>query len=361
MPKPLPASILSPNKKKVNANGAATEGIILGDLVRWNPSQLRNGHGVIIGTSGSGKTQTIKAIAYELPNLYPEIKRVVIDFHGDQALPEERCYHLNMESPYGVNPLQLDLDKKGGGPGLQAIAVAATIKKALVLGVNQEGLLIEILQGCYAQKGIINDDFSSWTKTPPTFADVQKEILSRIEDGCKESQKLALKLAATFQYGILNKSQPNLDHPLIRFDLSALGKVPGLGAIATEAILKQLMDTHRLMGEVDKSPRTFVFVDEAKEIQKSQSICTIAADGRKYGLSSIIGSQRDTHISDDVLANSALKIVLSVDQTEVARVARRYRFAPNLVAQLQPLEALIRLNAEGHRCKIKPYYERIAE
>lgn len=357
MPKPLPQAILKPQSKTATTS-VEQPGILLGDLVSWNPSQLRNGHGVIIGTSGSGKTQTIKAIGHELPNLYPDINRVVIDFHGDQELPEERCYCLNMESPHGVNPLSLDLDKKGGGPGLQAIAVAATIKKALVLGVNQEGLLIEILKDCYAQKGIINDDFSTWTKTPPTFADVQREIFSRIEDGCKESQKLALKLAATFQYGILSKPQPSLDHPLIRFDLSALGKVPGLGAIATEAILKQLMDSHRLQGEV-KSPRTFVFIDEAKEISKSQSIRIIAADGRKYGLCSILGSQRDIHINDDVLANSALKIVLAVDSTEVQRVSRRYRFAPNLVGALEPLEALIRLDAQGHRCKIKPYYQRV--
>jgi Cdc6-like AAA superfamily ATPase len=75
MPKPLPASVLSPNKKKVSANGAATEGIILGDLVRWNPTQLPNGHVVLIGASGSGKTQSLKAIAqnkviaWKLPTL----------------------------------------------------------------------------------------------------------------------------------------------------------------------------------------------------------------------------------------------------------------------------------------------------
>ena len=40
-------------------------------------------------------------------------------------------------------------------------------------------------------------------------------------------------------------------------------------------------------------------------------------------------------------------------------VAKRFRFAPDLVAALQPLEALVRMGTSGHRCKIKPYYERI--
>ncbi len=39
------------------------EGIHLGDGYYWNPEALPNGHIVAIGASGSGKTQTLKAIA----------------------------------------------------------------------------------------------------------------------------------------------------------------------------------------------------------------------------------------------------------------------------------------------------------
>lgn len=315
---------------------------------------------MLIGASGSGKTQSLKAIAYELPKLFPTVKIIIIDFHSDQELPNEICYPLDMESPYGINPLTIDLDPKGGGPALQAIAVAAILRKALVMGANQEGLIIDVLTTCYRNKGIAQDNFASWTRTPPTFADVREEIESRIEDGCKESSKLALKLAATFQYGIFDRPQPPLESPLIRFDLSALGKVPGLGAIAAESLIKQLMDAHRIMGETsNKSPRTYIFIDEAKEIKGSRSIDLVLADGRKYGLNAVLASQRDAHISDNVIANSATKIVLAVDQTEVARVSRRFRFADRIVAELQPLEALVRMGTEAQRCKIKPYYERV--
>lgn len=186
----------------------------------------------MIGASGSGKSQTLKAIAWELPKQFTEVKIIIVDFHGDLELPNETCYPLDMESPYGINPLVVDLDTKGGGPNLQAIAVAAVLKKALILGANQEGLVISILNSCYQNKSIVQDDFNTWTLTPPTFADVRREIESRVEDGCKESVKLQLKLAATFQYGIFDKPQPALDAQIIRFDLSALGKVPGLSAIA---------------------------------------------------------------------------------------------------------------------------------
>lgn len=358
--KPLPASVFSPNKKAKRVELSAESGIVLGDGVLWNPAGLPNGHIVLIGASGSSKTQTLKAIAYELPSLFSEVRIFVIDFHGDQHLPGEICYPLNMESPYGINPLTVDLDTKGGGPSLQAIAVAALLKRALSMGPNQEGLAIELLNCCYRAAGITQDDVKTWERKPPTFADVRHEVERRIESGCKESQKLSLKLAATFQYGIFDRPQPPLNAKIVRFDLSALGKVPGLGAIAAESLVKQLMDSHRLLGEVgDKTPRTYLFIDEAKEIKGSRSVDLVLADGRKYGLAAVLASQRDAHISDNVIANSATKVVLAVDQTEVSRVAKRFRFAEGLVAALLPLEALIRMGTQGYRCKIEPYYQRI--
>jgi type IV secretory pathway VirB4 component len=362
--KPLPTPVIKPNQSKnttASQKTVAKTGVILGENVVWNPAKLPNGHVVLIGASGSGKTQTLKAIAYELPKVFSTVRVITVDFHGDLELPGEVCYPLNMESPYGINPLTVDLDTKGGGPNLQAIAVAAILKKALLLGANQEGAVIEILINCYNMRGIRQDDVSTWSLTPPTFADLRNEIESRVEDGCKESAKLQLKLAATFQYGIFDKTQPSLDHQVIRFDLSALGKVPGLSAIAAEALAKQLMDSHRLQGEMEgKIPRTYLFVDEAKEIKNSHSIKLILADGRKYGMNAVLASQRDAEISDEVIANSSSKIVLPVDQSEVKRVAKRFRFAENIIAQLQPLQALVRMGSEGQLCKIKPYYERVS-
>lgn len=361
MPKPLPQPTLKPNQTKKSVNNSITDGVLLGENVYWNPTKLPNGHIAIIGASGSGKTQTLKAIAYELTRFISSVRIITIDFHGDQELPGEVCYPLNMESPYGINPLVIDLDTKGGGPSLQAIAVSAILKKALTMGVNQEGLVIDILTTCYKQRGIIQDNPATWTREPPTFADVREEIDSRIESGCKESQKLALKLAAMFEYGIFTKPQPPLDAgQIIRFDLSALGKVPGLGAIAAEALIKQVMDSHRILGEIEgKIPRSYIFIDESKEVKTSRSLNIVLGDGRKYGLCAGVASQRDAEISEEVIANTATKIVLAVDQTEVKRVSKRFRFAEGLVSQLQPLEALVRMGSVGERCKIKPFYERI--
>lgn len=358
--KPLPQAVLSPNPPQTN-NLIEEDGILLGSTY-WNPEALPNGHIVAIGASGSGKTQTLKAIAYALRQTYPQIQVILIDFHGDQDIAGETCFPLHMNSDWGINLLVLNLDPEGGGPNLQSIQMAALLKKTLRLGPNQEGLALDVLGECYHHRGILQSDTKSWTREPPNFTDVQREIKERIEDGCKDSQKLQLKLAATFTYGIFNRAQPELSEKLIRVDLSKLP--PELAAIAAESLARQLMNTHRLDGEMEgKLPRTYLFIDEAKEMPKvAGSACDrIIADGRKYGLALVLASQSERHLSLDVIGNSATKIVLPVDQTEAKKVARKFRFAEQKVAQLKPLIALCRFGTKAQQVEITPYFQRIQE
>lgn len=357
--KPLPATKLLPNKEQLSSFGD-NRGIMLSHNFWWNPLSVANPHFCGIGTSGSGKTQTLKAIAHELQIKFPEIRVIVIDYHGDQELVGETLYELNQESPHGINPLVIDLDPKGGGPNLQAIAVAATLKRALTMGPNQEGLLIDLLTESYKTVNCLQQNLASWKSKPPTFATLQELIAARIEDGCKESPKLALKLAASFQYGIFNKPQPSLNHKLIRFELTSLAKAPGLCAIATEALLKQLMDSHRLLGAIPNTIRTYILIDEAKEIKLSPSLKTIVRDGRKYGLGIGLMSQMPSDYTDDIIANTATKIVLGVDSSEVKKTALKFRFGESAIANLQPLEALVRTGVKAEKVNIIPYYQRVS-
>ena len=74
-----------------------------------------------------------------------------------------------------------------------------------------------------------------------------------------------------------------------------------------------------------------------------------------------MASQRDAELSKEVIANTATKIILMLDQTEVKAVSNRFRFSVNLVANLQPLEALVRMGTEGIKTKILPYYLRVKQ
>ncbi len=357
--KPLPVAVLKPEPIN-NTQQTEDAGIHLGEGYYWNPETLPNGHIVAIGASGSGKTQTLKAIAFSLHQTYPQMQVILLDFHGDQEIIGETCYPIHMASPHGINPLVVNLDPEGGGPNLQAIQMAGILKKSLRLGPNQEGMLIEIIKTCYQKRGITQDKQETWSLEPPNFNDIQTQIIERIEEGCKESQKLNLKLAATFEYGIFSRPQPKFNEKLLRIDLSKLPTE--LRAIAAESLAWQLMNQHRLMGEIKgKLPRTFLFIDEAKEMPKKEgSACDqIIADGRKYGLSLVMASQSERHLSADVIGNSSTKIVLPVDQTEVKKVSKKFRFSEKKVESLTPLTALCRFGKEASLLEIQPYYQRI--
>ena len=463
--KPLPVAVLKPEPTS-DTRSLGSEGIHLGEGYYWNPEALPNGHIVAIGASGSGKTQTLKAIAFSLRQTYPEMQVILLDFHGDQKIVGETCYPIHMASPHGINPLVVNLDPEGGGSNLQAIQMAGILKKSLRLGPNQEGMLIEIIKTCYQSRGIVQERQKTWSLEPPNFDDIEEELNRRVAtafqdekkkelaaricirdlplgkpnasgiyfifhrnqlvyigaardiqkriDGhhhiryllkdhypgekveiryyehlsdwqeliklenyliqlhqpplnqttlrteCKESQKLKLKLAATFQYGVFSRPQPKFDEKLVRIDLSKLPTE--LRAIAAESLAWQLMNQHRLQGEIQgRLPRTFLFIDEAKEMPKKEgSACDqIIADGRKYGLSLVMASQSERHLSADVIGNSSTKIVLPVDQTEVKKVAKKFRFAEKRVAALEPLTALCRFGKDAELLEIQPYYQRL--
>lgn len=351
----LPTARISSNSAK-SLSIVDTSGILLGDNCYWNPEKLANPHGAIIGSSGSGKTQTLKAIAYSILQTYPT-KLIIIDFHGDQEIQGEICYRINMESSHGINPLVINLDREGGGPNLQSIQIAMLLKKVLRLGPNQEGMILDCLKSCYLNKGITQDIHFSWTNNPPDLSDLEQELLMRIDDGCKESVRLNLKLAATFQYGIFSKPQPSLNQKHLRIDLSKLP--PELASIAADSLANQLMNSHRLLGESNsKIPRTILFIDEAKEMVSSKACDRITADGRKYGLGLWVATQRCQHLTAEVLSNTITKIVLPVDASEVVNTGKKFRFDAGIIASLQPLNALVRLGTDSFKIKIKPYYER---
>ncbi len=91
MAKPLPKTILKPQSDREKILQPKTPSrsrslVHLGDGVSWDLNKAANPHMVILGTSGSGKTHTLKAIVWEMYQGFPS-RSVVLDFHGDQELP----------------------------------------------------------------------------------------------------------------------------------------------------------------------------------------------------------------------------------------------------------------------------------
>ena len=78
-----------------------------GSDVFWRPGALNNGHFVIVGGSGAGKTTAIRRIAYEMHK--QEYPVLMIDFHEDMVgkILNVQTYKISEGSEYYFNPLEL--------------------------------------------------------------------------------------------------------------------------------------------------------------------------------------------------------------------------------------------------------------
>ncbi|MDJ0574765.1 MAG: hypothetical protein QNJ65_06310 [Xenococcaceae cyanobacterium MO_234.B1] len=113
--KPLPTPVLKPLQAN-NTPLIEGEGIHLGEGYYWNLSALPNGHIVAIGASGSGKTQTLKAIANspELVTLDEQIalidKRLTVAGKRIEHTSKKRWTNY-----ISSNPLRIAANLLGGG------------------------------------------------------------------------------------------------------------------------------------------------------------------------------------------------------------------------------------------------------
>jgi hypothetical protein len=64
-------------------------------------------------------------------------------------------------------------------------------------------------------------------------------------------------------------------------------------------------------------------------------------------------------LSEDVIGNSATKIVLPVDSSEVNKVSSKFRLGEKKVAELTPMKAICRFGKQAEFVEILPYYERV--
>lgn len=145
-----------------------------------------NSHLLIVGGSGSGKTTLLKEV---IKYLYEEDKTIfIIDYHGDLKTDNENLLEFTpRNSPYGINPFEIELDEKSGGVDIQAELIAIMMDTYFIdnMGKKQENILKRLVLDTYAIKGIFDNDPSTWTKELPTMKDLHdvcKYIISCLEN-----------------------------------------------------------------------------------------------------------------------------------------------------------------------------------
>lgn len=130
--------------------------------VSWMPDRTINGHGLIIGSSGVGKTHRLRLIAEKLAKDY-RARVIIIDVHGDINVPGEQRVHFTESSKYGLNPLKINPDPNSGGVRRRIRSFLSMLKRTSVaLGIRQEAALTRLLEDLYKRNGFDPADWRTW-------------------------------------------------------------------------------------------------------------------------------------------------------------------------------------------------------
>ncbi len=334
-----------------------------GQAVNWLPGRQSNGFFLVLGASGSGKTETLKVLGKGISDF--GIPVLILDFHGDVTFPGLRSVLMSSgtSSVIGINPMELD-SKSAEETGLydQRKVLRDMIRNAVPsLGHRQNAILRDAIEEAYANAGFDDGNSSTWNNPPPTFADVESILSTWVEDDSKKTQRSAIEgcLAAIqeiFEHPVFHRREHvSVDEMLssnVRLDLSKL--TDEVRYIATETLLRKLFRVLRLKGPIPVQPaddrqrfRMFVIIDEAKILSTGggdpdapdRILNLLFTEARKFGLGMILASQMSDHFGSEVKANAASWLVLKPMDIREAK-----KNAPNV--QMDP-EALTSLKGRG--------------
>lgn len=331
--------------------------------VSWAPGRQTNGFFLVLGASGSGKTETLKVLGKGIAEYGVPV--LVLDFHGDVKFPGLRSVLLSSgtSSTVGVNPMELD-SQSAEETGLydQRKVVRDMIRNAVpALGHRQNAILRDAIEQAYQDKGFDDADPTTWRNKPPTFGDVEQILSAWAEDDGRKGQRAAIE-------GCLAAIQEIFEHPIfqrtehvaiedvlasnVRLDLSKL--TDEVRYIAAETMLRKIFRVLRLMGPIPVQPRDdrerfrlFVVIDEAKILSTGggdpdspdRILNQLFTEARKFGLGMVLASQMSDHFGSEVKANAATWLVLKPMDIKEAK-----KNAPNV--HMEP-EALTALKGKG--------------
>ncbi len=133
--------------------------------VRMDTARLINGHMLIVGSSGVGKSFTIRRAVKDAIASSRTVRFHVFDVHGDLIIPGASSVTFSETAPYGLNPLRVNPDPDFGGVRKCVQRFIRTINQSssTALGVKQEAVIRNLLGDVYREFGFDPEDPRTWS------------------------------------------------------------------------------------------------------------------------------------------------------------------------------------------------------
>lgn len=133
--------------------------------VRMDTLKLINGHVLIVGSSGVGKSFTIRRMIKDGIESSPKVRFHVFDVHGDLEVPGASIVQFSEQADFGLNPLRVNPSKEFGGvrKAIQSFLRIINQASSTSLGVKQESVLRNLLEDVYRDFGFDLVDSATWS------------------------------------------------------------------------------------------------------------------------------------------------------------------------------------------------------
>lgn len=314
-----------------------------------NLDRLLGRHTAIVGTTGSGKSSTVARIAQSILENYPQPRLIFFDIHNEyenafsgQWEEKSNCIKWNNFSlPYWF----LDLDEfisiyypeAGGTQKMYIKELIEGLKKNQIQGSEKDKVSVdsplffnmEELLDCIKER---RDRETSETKKDP-FNKMLLKFQSIHNDSrfsflkTDMSSKKSLAKYFKFLLGLDSNSQKYISV----LDLSGL---PAEVRTICVGVLTRLCFDYRYWDMDPENLPLALILEEAhtyipEDSSSKYSLCLervekVAKEGRKYGLSLIVVTQRPSNISSTVLSQCGtfvtLRLTNDLDQNKIKRL-----------------------------------------
>lgn len=156
--------------------------------VLWQSQKVINGHMLLVGKSGTGKTYTLKQILNQLGSQQKNLRVHVMDIHGDIEIEGASTVKFSESTKFGFNPLKINPDPDFGGVRKRVQSFLSALQRtSRKLGSKQEAALRNILFDLFAANGFLDGKAETWKIDDGKQRQYQKKNPT-LEDAYKFSQ-----------------------------------------------------------------------------------------------------------------------------------------------------------------------------
>lgn len=136
------------------------------EKVESESAQLINSHMLMLGSSGVGKSHTIRRLVKDAVKSNPKVRIHLFDVHGDLEIQDVPCSTVQYgeQAPFGLNCFVVDPDPQFGGVRkcIQNFIRTVDTASKTALGVKQESVVRNLLNDVFIDFGFNADDPATW-------------------------------------------------------------------------------------------------------------------------------------------------------------------------------------------------------